>query len=239
MTGPAKIFTGLCIKRLPVVNPLLKPIENKVMMLKRQMEFEHSSLSKHEYRAKIEASRSKEEQANESKELSDTALMTAAELETQWESNLDKFKAAPKLTDNDVKRDFASPWHSLDSILYLLVKQKLGKNAEWGFPVVEAPRNVPLWKTAQDFADLLVGQAKPTIIGNLPVAVHKYKFQSNEVKTPVQMYFYHSYINKLHRDPKVMGDGIEDHVWVKRCQIPDYINARSFLKTINSFVVEY
>uniref|UniRef100_A0A8D0H5C2 Large ribosomal subunit protein mL46 N-terminal domain-containing protein n=1 Tax=Sphenodon punctatus TaxID=8508 RepID=A0A8D0H5C2_SPHPU len=135
---------AVCLQRLPRLVQPLNPEQEEMERLVQQLEVEKSYYSDHELRCMEEEDRQerlKDNTYNEDDELEQT-IMLVQDLEDTWEQTLQKFKAAPRITEADEKDDRTSLNRKLDRSLLLLVKEKIGDQEIWLLPQAE-------WRTGE------------------------------------------------------------------------------------------
>ncbi|CAH8522822.1 unnamed protein product [Dicrocoelium dendriticum] len=176
-----ELFSSLCIKRPTVITPQLTTLESKVADLFAAMDFEKSHLSSHELRDKIERSRLMKalERGDATSVSNDGALLTARELELEWQEAARVFKPADRLTEFDESGNAKTAWRQLDKPLVMLVKQSFkNEPPAWCLPCLRVENNRTLRETADVVIEKYIPKtAKCRIFGNAPSAVHVYKYR--------------------------------------------------------------
>nr|CUU00201.1 hypothetical transcript [Hymenolepis microstoma] len=270
-----KIFVGLCIRRPVIVSPPLTPLQSRVRDLYADLEVQQSHLSAHEVRNRDDLERmaqvSRSQQSGGKRSPSDSprqhqsnesvaSLLTAKDMELSWESGekefwneIGKLGVQPRReNDESGETDKMSPtntaWRHLDRNLVLLTRQRLGNALDWGLPVAEVNGNATLRSAAEELAkSLLPSESHWKIVGNAPVAVHKYAFRTaSGDKQHVQMYFLNAYVDKLWRGEDVMveknTDGEKNQVnfaWSTLEEMNALLSDKKLLKCLRTFIVDY
>lgn len=241
-----ELFSSLCIKRPTVITPQLTTLESKVADLFAAMDFEKSHLSSHELRDKIERSRLMKalERGDATSVSNDGALLTARELELEWQEAARVFKPADRLTEFDESGNAKTAWRQLDKPLVMLVKQSFkNEPPAWCLPCLRVENNRTLRETADVVIEKYIPKtAKCRIFGNAPSAVHVYKYRDKNSgeKMGAQMYFFNVYADRLwHGDKMISLPGVTDFVWITRQQLNSFITDRKFLRVLKSFITEY
>ncbi|VDO03942.1 unnamed protein product [Rodentolepis nana] len=258
-----KIFAGLCIRRPVIVSPILTPFQRKMRDFYADLEIQQSHLSAHEVRHRddlermAQSSRSqqsggkrspsnspRQHQSNESV----ASLLTAKDMELSWESGekefwneIGKLGIQPRGENDELEgRGKTSPtntaWRHLDRNLVLLTRQRLGSTFDWGLPAAEELAN-----------SLLPSESHWKIVGNAPVAVHKYAYRMpNGDKQHVQMYFLNAYVDKLWRGENVMvekssddGKNQANFAWSTLEEMNSFLSDKELLKRLHTFIVDY
>lgn len=274
-----KIFAGLCIRRPAVVTPQLSPLQRQIQEFFAEVEVQRSHLSAHEVRHRNDLEHmAKMAQENQESKQSTTrhqtsrdnaaaSLLTAKDMELVWEAAAKEFwKELGSVPQSEGVNESASigernetgvtstatAWRKLDRILILLTRQRLGKSFNWGLPVVEVTGTSTLRSAAEDLARVLLPpEAQCMIVGNAPVAVHKYAYRIDEGKEKgrkqgVQMYFLNAYVNKLWHGENVRAEealdgrsGEANFAWTCIEEMDDFITDKQFLRRLRTFIVEY
>ncbi|VDL59879.1 unnamed protein product [Hymenolepis diminuta] len=189
-----------------------------------------------------------------------SSLLTAKDMELSWESDekefwneIGKLGVTPRKEGDDPQMaDKTTPtntaWRYLDRNLILLTRQRLGSAFDWGLPVIEVAGNATLRSAAEELAkSLLPSESHWKIVGNSPVAVHKYAFRmASGGKQRVQMYFLNAYVDKLWRGENVMveksensGEDRANFAWSTLEEMDAFLHDKQLLRRLRTFIVDY
>ncbi|KAL5111993.1 39S ribosomal protein L46 mitochondrial [Taenia crassiceps] len=248
------------------------PGSRQVQEFFAELEVQRSHLSAHEVRHRNDlehmAKMAKEQQEGKqgasrhqtSRDGATASLLTAKDMELIWEAEAKEFwkelgsasqYEAGEGNETDVTSK-ATAWRKLDRVLILLTRQRLGKFFDWGLPVVEVSGTSTLRSAAEDLARaLLPPEAQCMIVGNAPVAMHKYAYRIDEGKKKgqkqgVQMYFLNAYVNKLWHGENIRAEEAPDgrgaeanFAWTCIEEMDDFITNKQFLRRLRTFIVDY
>ncbi|VDM18533.1 unnamed protein product [Hydatigera taeniaeformis] len=273
-----KIFAGLCIRRPAVVSLQLSPLQRQLQEFFTEVEIQRSHLSAHEVRhrndlehmAKVAREQQEKQESARYQTSADgtaTSLLTAKDMELSWEAGAKEFwkelgctslpgdMNVPASIEEESGTEAISKttaWRKLDRILVLLTRQRLGKSFDWGLPVVEVTGTSTLRSAVEDLAKaLLPPEAQCMIVGNAPVAMHKYAYRIDEGKEKgqkqgVQMYFLNAYVNKLWHGKNVQAEegpdgkgGEANFAWTCIEEMGEFVTDKRFLRRLRTFIVEY
>ncbi|KAM3185122.1 hypothetical protein ACTXT7_006997 [Hymenolepis weldensis] len=270
-----KIFAGLCIRRPAIVSPPLTPLQLRMQDFYANLEIQNSHLSSHELRHRNDLERisqmARDQRSDGTSSSSNlrrqpasgdsvTPLLTAKDMELFWESGekefwneIGKLGVTPRKEGHDPQMaDKTTPtntaWRYLDRNLILLTRQRLGSAFDWGLPVIEVAGNATLRSAAEELAkSLLPSESHWKIVGNSPIAVHKYAFRTaSGSKQCVQMYFLNAYVDKLWRGENVMVEKNENSeedqanfAWSTLEEMDGFLRDKQLLRRLRTFIVDY
>ncbi|NXD14951.1 RM46 protein, partial [Nothocercus nigrocapillus] len=237
---PWRLFGALCLLRLPRITQPMRREEEEMAALMGQIELEKSRYSDHELRKlgeEEELQRRKESGYDDDEGPGKTVIM-AQDLEDKWEQKLQRFKAAPRITDADKNNIRTSLDRKLDRNLMLLVKQKIGNQELWLLPQAEWQPGETLRSTAERAMAALLGdhiQAK--FLGNAPYGHYKYKFPRairTEDNVGAKVFFFKAF---LQSNDLSQAELKEDFLWVTKDELGGYLKSE-YLKKVNRFLLD-
>jgi len=237
------LFSSVCIQRCPVITQNKTLIESEFAKILTQIESERSLKSDHELRHEEDVYLvQKLKEGDQDEELDVDRLQTAQDFEDACTEELNKFKKADRITEADKKGDKKSTQRCLDRILYLVVKQTLGKTPLWFFPMGLRKDGETMRQTCDRVVESVAGPKLITQpLGNAPVGFYKYnlpKTSSTELGTNVgaKVFFFKSY----YRGGTVCtgGDGQgTDYQWLTRDELEHVLHKEDY-RSISKFLVD-
>ncbi|XP_032850091.2 39S ribosomal protein L46, mitochondrial [Tyto alba] len=237
---PWRLFGAMCLLRLPRITQPLQKEEEEMAALMGQIELEKSQYSDHELRKleEEEQVRKRRESLYDDEEAPGKTVIMARDLEEKWEEKLQRFEAAPRITDADKNNYRTSLNRKLDSNLMLLVKQKIGNQELWLLPQVEWQPGETLRSTAERaMATFLGDHIQAKILGNAPYGIYKYKFPRairTEDNVGAKVFFFKAF---LQSSDLSQADLKEDYLWVTKDELGDYLKPE-YLKKVNRFLLD-
>ncbi|XP_014673023.1 PREDICTED: 39S ribosomal protein L46, mitochondrial-like isoform X2 [Priapulus caudatus] len=231
----------MCVVRFPVISTELNNIEKRYSEMLARVEFENSMLSDFELWHMQDLARRKKRMENPTHEDfdEDVGTSTAQDFEDAGVEEFQNFTVTPRTTEADNTNNRRSLKRKLDRKLFLVVKQKLGKNEEWVFPMGANKDGQSLRETAVATLSSTCGEdVKAQVNGNAPVGFYKYKLPSGSATTDgyfgAKIFFYQAQF--LGGVPK-NGNGIVDHLWLTQEEMAQLLN-RKYFSAISNFIFE-
>ncbi|NWX82352.1 RM46 protein, partial [Nothoprocta pentlandii] len=238
--APRRLFGALCLLRLPRITQPMRREEEEVAALMGQIELEKSRYSDHELRKleEEEQLRRRRESGYDDDEGPGQTVIMAQDLEDKWEQKLQRFRAAPRVTDADKNNIRTSLERKLDSNLMLLVKQKIGDQELWLLPQAEWQPGETLRSTAERaLAASLGDRIQAKFLGNAPYGHYKYKFPRairTEDNMGAKVFFFKAF---LQSNDLSQAELKEDFLWVTKDELGDYLKSE-YLKKVNRFLLD-
>jgi large subunit ribosomal protein L46 len=238
-----QLFSSVCIQRCPVITQNKTLIESEFTKVLAQIEYERSLKSDHELRHEEDVYLvQKLKEGDDEEDLDSVGLQTAQDFEDTGTEELNKFKKADRVTEADKKGDKKSTQRCLDKILYLVVKQTLGKVQPWVFPMGLRQDGETLRQTCDRVVESTVGpQLITQPLGNAPVGLYKYtlpRSSSSERETNVgaKVFFFKSF----YRGGTVTTGGngqVLDYQWLTRDELKQVLQ-QEYYHSISKFLID-
>lgn len=220
-----RLSSAVYLERAPILIQERTSKEKTYEEMLEKMELEGSLLSNHELRhledLRIAEKRNKEEAEDGDGEV---VLQTAMEVEDIWESQMQSFTPASKITEADEGKSLKSVTRELEKKLILLVKQSFGDSSHWGLPQSEWKEGESMRQTANRGLSHLCGsELEAFFIGNSPIGFYKYKFPKViDGYIGTKVFFFKA----QYRDGNVSNEAeIEDYLWLAPHQLQEYLNS--------------
>ncbi|ESO13090.1 hypothetical protein HELRODRAFT_159694 [Helobdella robusta] len=178
------LMSSVAVIRSPVVTAEMNDLEKDFSAMLRMIEKEKSLLSDFDIR-KIEEKALVEKRKDEDyiETEAEAVMQTAVELEDIWEDEVNAFKPASRITNDDRSGNTSSIDRKLDRKLYLLTNQSLGKSKHWVMPMGVRKDNESLRQTAERILQQFCGsELNVHFLGNAPCGFMKYKYPPNTYK---------------------------------------------------------
>uniref|UniRef100_A0A8C6ZXI3 Large ribosomal subunit protein mL46 n=1 Tax=Nothoprocta perdicaria TaxID=30464 RepID=A0A8C6ZXI3_NOTPE len=236
---PWRLFGALCLLRLPRVTQPMRREEEEMAALMGQIELEKSRYSDHELRKleEEEQLRRRKESGYDDDEGPGQTVIMAQDLEDKWEQKLQRFRAAPRVTDADKNNIRTSLERKLDSNLMLLVKQKVGDQELWLLPQAEWQPGETLRSTAERALAASLDHIQAKFLGNAPYGHYKYKFPRairTEDNMGAKVFFFKAF---LQSNDLSQAELKEDFLWVTKDELGDYLKSE-YLKKVSRFLLD-
>lgn len=167
----------------------------------------------------------------------DVAQKTAMDLRDAWETELNKFQAAPRITDADKQNNLKSTDRKLDHSLTLMVEHEIGAQKKFILPQGKIQANETLYDAAQRIITEFCGNQIETIIyGRAPCGFYKYKYP-NEVRTGTigaKIFFYRAIVKSGEIDKKQTTN----FEWLDKTELFTKIDQyKNYKKSLSKFII--
>ncbi|XP_067141057.1 large ribosomal subunit protein mL46 [Centruroides vittatus] len=239
------IMSAICLERKPVVSQEMTPTEASFSNLIQKIEHENSLLSDHELRHIEDAKYAEKIKKSEDDiDLDAATKQTAQEFEDVSSEELQKFKAAPIITEADKKNCQHSLNRKLRNSLLLIIKQKLGNDYRWLLPQSVRREDENLRETAERIVkEMCQDKLQITMMGNAPAGHYKYKYPKAERNHGIlgaKVFFFKAQVRKgeitkeelLQQNPNV-----KDYCWATRSELKEKLHP-DYLKAVQSFLID-
>lgn len=227
----SRIFSAVCVQRLPVITKEKSELEIAYEQLQDQLELEHSALSEDEvqWEAIIQRKNKVKDEDDEESLAIGAFESERKEFEEEQEEEWKAFVPAPRYTEADELNDLRSLQRKLHETLVLLVKKQKDSQS-WEPPSAEVVADGN--ETLQQVASMCLTQTCGTdlnvqFLSNAPIAVVKnYNNKSNKV------FFYKvNYATGYVR----LSEDYSDHIWVTKEEMEDFVDPE-YYKTLRRFL---
>lgn len=242
---PWHVLAAVCLERMPTIAPKKLPIEAEYSKMIDDVEVEESLLSDHEMRQRQEETA---DQRGVSLTGEEVIVETTADIEGKWTKELDQFEqqrqAAGKGQNElfDAESEMRSISRKLDRKLYLIVKERLGRDFVWLLP--QGAYNSQVDSSLRDTAERILSRTcgasiEAQFFGNAPIGFYKYKYpkkaELREHFIGAKVFFFHA----QHRQGIVEPDAqlVHDYMWVTRPEMGMYLPQKYYEK-VEKFLFE-
>ncbi|XP_060582536.1 large ribosomal subunit protein mL46-like isoform X2 [Ruditapes philippinarum] len=236
-----QLHSAVCLQRYPVITTPLNEFEQKYKDYLTEIEINNSLLSDHELQNLAEKKKKMEpteEKEVVKKKVVEEKLLTAEEMEDEWQKELDKFEFADRITDADRNNDMTSPNRKLDKRLVLITKQHWGDDtkAEWAFPQILRQDGESMREAAERaLSTHCGGSINAKFIGNAPCGYTRYKLPKSEDEYGVKLFFFKA--NYQGGDVELCSNNNTEYKWVTIDELKDYF-LPDYREDIEEFLID-
>ncbi|GAB1603212.1 39S ribosomal protein L46, mitochondrial-like [Argonauta hians] len=242
ISKPWQLVSAVCLERLPLICQTPTEFELKYSQLVETEEVEKSFLSDHELRYR-EDEKLLKKKADEMKNGDgrddvgeETARKTTAELEDQWEIELNRFQFPSQLTAADKEGDTKSLLRRCDAKLVLLTKQKLGQKDFWVLPQGQAMAGESMRQAAERVLQELCGEnIHGVFLGNTPCGFFKYKFPSDHPNIGAKVFFFKAHYKT--GNVETNSTDLLDFCWLTKQEIAER-TIPGYFTAIDRFILD-
>ncbi|XP_046391077.1 39S ribosomal protein L46, mitochondrial [Ischnura elegans] len=236
------LFGAIVVERKPVITKELEDVEKRFSSLLQQLEFEKSLKSDHEVtdeREKREADLIKKGKIKDI-DLDAVTKQTAQDFKDLCKEELARFKFAPRLTEEDKKKDLKSLNRLLDGHLLLFIEHQLGNNFNWIVPQAKHVEGEALHETALRALEENCGQQlKVRMLGRAPWGFYKYKYPK-EIRargsTGAKVFFFKA--TYLSGNVQLVPERNKDFKWMDSNSVFD-IKPLEYSDSISQFLLNH
>lgn len=201
-----------------------------------RLEKNNSLLSDHELLDRADKARKQAEgKEGKKKDKAQANILTAEEMEDEWQKEYDSFILADRETEADKKKDLTTVQQQLDKKLVLIVKQRLGKSSTWVLPQVSHQEDESMRQTAERALHQACGDKLTcTFMGNAPCGYLSYKLPpGSESAYGVKLFFFKA---EYQSGAVVKTEDVEEHRWVAVDDLNKYLHP-TYMKEVQNFLI--
>ena len=187
----------------------------------------------HNFRKDIQ--RQEKKARGEDLDESETAVITALDLEDSWKKSAEGFTPASRTSEADLNNDVRSVKRAMDRPLRLLTKYQHGQDLHWQLPHAKHEEGESLRDTAERALIHSLGDGcKVTILGNAPWSFYKIKYpkhyQHTTDRAGAKVWIFKGIlVNHFHDEDKIsLNKNILDYQWSTRNELEEQLDKRIY-----------
>lgn len=233
-----QLHSAVCLQRHPVITTELNELEKNYKNYLNEVEIDQSLLSDHELQIISDRLRKEKKKTESNINLVQDTLLTAEEMEDEWQKELDQYAFADRITDADRNNDATSPDRKLDKKLVLITKRKFDEDCKpvWIFPQVLRLEGESMREAAERAIKSQCGETvQATYIGNAPCGYHKYNLPPGQDSKGVKLFFFKA--NYHGGDVAIQSEDVLEYKWVSLNELPEYFNP-TYMDDVKDFLID-
>lgn len=233
------LASSVCLERKPILTKEFNSIESKYSKVLNRVESEMSFKSDHEIRLIRDKVYAEELKKTDSFiNVDQINVQTGQEFEDLSENELNAFKFAERVTEDDVKNNVGSTNRRLGNSLLLLIKQNLGNSSNWVLPLGLRQEGETMRQAAERVLVETCGTNMHTkFLGNAPVGFYKYRYPKSakyQQSIGMKIFFFKAQL----LTGNVSREVCSNYQWLSQQELASNILQEDYLRNIKMFLVD-